>query len=197
MDLGEHGEHGAAVPVLRKRRDGRMPVTLDHRRARVLTTVLFTDVVDSTGHALALGDRHWLALLGRHESMVRRELRHAGGRLVVTIGDGMVATFRGADTAVRCALAITQASRTLGLEMRCGLHCGISERRGPRLGGIVFHVAARIVALAHPGEVLVSGTLTHLAGGCTLHFHERGRRTLHGLPGRWPVYGVTAGATAP
>src|SRR6185436_16028959 len=86
------------------------------RRGRVLTTVLFTDVVDSTGHALALGDRHWLALLGRHESMVRRELRHAGGRLVVTIGDGMVATFRGADTAVRCALAITQESRTLGLE---------------------------------------------------------------------------------
>jgi class 3 adenylate cyclase len=167
------------------------------RRGRVLTTVLFTDVVDSTGHAIALGDRHWLALLERHETMVRREIRRAGGRAVVAVGDGMVATFRGADAAVRCALAVAEGSRTLGLEVRCGLHCGESERRGARLGGIVFHVAARIVALAHPGEVLVSGTLTHLATGSALRFHERGRRTLHGLPGRWSVYGVTADVTAP
>jgi len=194
MELGEHDERGASVPVVRKRRDGWM-CPLDGTGTRMLTTVLFTDVVDSTRHALELGDRHWLTLLARHESMVRREIQHGGGRLVVTIGDGIVATFRGSDTAVRCALAITEASRPLGLEMRCGLHCGVSERRGPRVGGIVFHVAARIVALAQPGEVLVSGTVSHLAGGGALRFHERGRRTLHGLPGRWPVYAVTAGGT--
>ena len=194
MDLGERGERDASGPVVRKRRGGWL-VPIDGMRARSLTTVLFTDVVDSTRHALELGDRHWLMLLTRHEGMVRREIQHAGGHLVVTIGDGTVATFRAPDTAIRCALASTRASRTLGLEMRCGLHCGVSERHGPRVGGIVFHVAARIVALAQPGEVLVSGTLTHFAGGCALRFHERGRRTLHGLPGRWPVYAVTAAGT--
>jgi len=164
---------------------------------RMVTTVLFTDVVDSTGHAIVLGDRHWLALLERQQGMVRREIRKAGGRLVVAIGDGMVATFDGAAAGVQCALAIAQASRSFGLEVRCGLHCGESERRGARLGGLVFHVAARIVTLAHPGEVLVSDTLTHLADGSALRFHERGRRTLHGLPGRWPVYGVTADGAMP
>jgi class 3 adenylate cyclase len=210
MDVGDDSERSVTALVPRMRRSGGAPVRLHlvtapvvedemaaSRRGRVLTTVLITDVVDSTGHAMALGDHHWLVLLERHEAMVRHEIRQAGGRPVVAVGDGVIATFRGAVAAVCCALAIADASRTLGLEVRCGLHCGESERRGARLGGIVFHVAARIVALAQPGEVLVSDALIHLASGSTLRFHERGRRTLHGLPGRWPVYGVTAAATQP
>src|SRR5262245_66510209 len=119
MDLGEHGEHGASAPLTRKRRHEWNGVP-----ARLLTTVLFTDVVDSTRHALELGDRHWLTLLARHESMVRRQIQHSGGQLVVTIGDGMVATFRGPDTAIRCALETTESGRTRGRGMRCGLLCG-------------------------------------------------------------------------
>jgi class 3 adenylate cyclase len=157
---------------------------------RVLTTVLFTDVVDSTGHAVALGDERWLTLLDRHEAMVRAEIRSAGGRAVAAVGDGMVATFEGAAAAIRCATRVAQLSRSLGLEVRCGLHCGESERRGSRVGGIVFHIAARVVTLAAPGEVLVSETLKQLAEGSTLCFRARGRHTLRGLEGRWPIYGV-------
>ena len=164
---------------------------------RVLTTVLFTDVVDSTGHAIALGDERWLALLERHEAMVRAEIRRAGGRPVAAAGDGMVATFDGAAAAVRCATRIARLSRSsFGLEVRCGLHCGEYERRGSRVGGIVFHVAARVLHLAAPGEVLVSETLKQLTAGSTLHFRARGRRTLRGLQGLWPIFGVTDGGDA-
>ena len=158
---------------------------------RVLTTVLFTDIVDSTRHAVALGDERWLELLERHEAMVRAEVRRAGGRPILAIGDGVVATFAGAAAAIQSALRIAQVSRSFGLEVRCGLHCGESERRGSRLGGIVFHVAARVVHLAAPGEVLVSETLTRLVTGSAVRFRKRGRRTLRGLPGIWPIYRVT------
>jgi class 3 adenylate cyclase len=137
-----------------------------------------------------MGDERWLTLLERHEAMARAEIRRAGGRPVAAVGDGMVATFDGAAAAIRCATRIARLSRSLGLEVRCGLHCGEYERRGSRLGGIVFHVAARVVHLAAPGEVLVSETLRQLAAGSTLQFRARGRRTLRGLPGLWPVYGV-------
>jgi class 3 adenylate cyclase len=157
---------------------------------RVLTTVLFTDVVDSTAHAVALGDERWLGLLERHEAMVRAEVRRAGGRPVVTVGDGVVATFAGAAAAVRCAANVVRRSRSFGLEVRCGLHCGETERRRSRLGGIVFHVAARVMHVAAPGEVLVSETLTHLVAGSSVRFHRRGRHVLHGLPGVWPIYGL-------
>jgi class 3 adenylate cyclase len=160
------------------------------KASRLLTTVLFTDIVDSTGHAIALGDARWLALLERHETMVRVEIRSAGGRPVVAAGDGMVATFPGAAAAIRCATRIARLSRCLGLEVRCGLHCGEHERRGARAGGIVFHVAARVVHLAAPGEVLVSETLKQLAAGSALHFRLRGRRALRGFRGLWPIYGV-------
>lgn len=167
------------------------------RERRVLTTVLFTDVVDSTGHARALGDGPWLALLDRHEAMVRGAVHAGGGRIAAAAGDGLVATFPGAGAAVRCALTIAEGSRALGLEVRCGLHCGETERRGTRLGGIVFHVAARVVALAAPGEVLVSETLTQLAAGSALRFERRGRRTLRGFPGAWTLYGATVTPDAP
>jgi class 3 adenylate cyclase len=167
------------------------------REQRVLTTVLFTDVVDSTGHARTLGDARWLALLDRHEAMVRGAVHAAGGRITTAAGDGLVATFAGAGAAVRCAVAIAERSRALGLEVRCGLHCGETERRGARVGGIVFHVAARVVALAAPGEVLVSETLTQLAAGSALRFAKRGRRTLRGFPGAWTLYGATVTPDAP
>ena len=160
--------------------------------SRVLTTVLVTDVVDSTGHAVALGDGRWLRLLERHEAMVRTQIRRAGGHAVAAVGDGMVARFDGAAIAIRCARRIARLSRSFGLEVRCGLHCGEYERRGARIGGIVFHVAERVVHLAAPGEVLVSETLKHLAAGSRLHFRARGRRTLRGLRGLWPIYGVVA-----
>jgi class 3 adenylate cyclase len=174
---------GATVPP---------PARTPRQASRVLTTVLFTDVVDSTGHALALGDERWLALLERHEGMVRAEIRRGGGRPVAAAGDGMVATFDGAAAAIQCATRVARLSPPLGLEVRCGLHCGEYERRGSRVGGIVFHVAARVVHLAAPGEVLVSETLKQLAAGSTLRFRARGRRTLRGLQGLWPIYGVIA-----
>jgi class 3 adenylate cyclase len=187
--------HGATLALVGRRDAADTTAHVSPDRApraakRVLTTVLFTDVVDSTGHAVALGDEHWLTLLEHHEAMVRAEIRSAGGRTVAAIGDGMVATFEGAAAAIRCATRVAQLSRSFGLEVRCGLHCGESERRGSRVGGIIFHVAARVLHLAAPGEVLVSETLKQLAAGSTLHFQPRGRRTLRGLEGRWPIYGV-------
>jgi class 3 adenylate cyclase len=176
--------------------DGGTPVLARcGRPQRVLTTVLCTDVVDSTGHALALGDDRWLALLVRHQAMVTAEIRREAGHLVVAVGDGTVATFDGAAAAVRCAGRIARLSRDTGLEVRCGLHCGESERRARRVGGIVFHVAARIAQLASPGEVLVSETLTRLVAGSTIHFRRRGRRLLRGLPGLWVLYVACSAAS--
>src|SRR5262245_8370745 len=122
--------------------------------------------------------------------MVRAEIRRACGRAVVAMGDGVVATFAGAEDAVRCARRIVRRSRAFGLEVRCGLHCGETERRRARLGGIVFHVAARVMHVAAPGEVLVSETLTRLVTGSSVRFQRRGRHALRGLPGEWPVYRV-------
>jgi class 3 adenylate cyclase len=153
--------------------------------------VLFVDVVDSTGHARALGDERWLALLERHDAMVRGEIRRAGGRAGVAVGDGLAATFGGAAAAVRCALRIAAHSPALGLQVRCGLHCGEAQRHGARVGGIVFHIAARVMTRAAPGEVLVSETLTQLAAGSMLGFDGRGRRVLRGFPGAWRLYAVT------
>jgi class 3 adenylate cyclase len=159
-----------------------------------LTTVLFTDVVDSTRRALELGDRAWLTLQSRHETMVRRAIRHFGGRCVSTTGDGMVATFQTAAAGVRCATQVASASRPLGLEVRAALHCGAAVRRGTRIGGLVFHVAARVLTLAEPSEVLVSGSVRNEVDASDLHFAERGRRALRGLPGSWALYAATVAA---
>jgi len=155
---------------------------------RFLTTVMFVDVVDSTRKAVQLGDCAWLALQDEHEAMVRREVRRFAGRCLSALGDGLVASFASAAAAVRCAASISEASRTLGVEVRAGLHSGECERRGPRLGGIVFHVGARLVTLAAASEVLVSRTVTELVAGAGFEFGRRGTHRLKGLPGEWPLY---------
>jgi len=163
---------------------------------RFLVTVLFVDVVESTRRAVELGDSEWLALQEQHESMVRNEVQRYGGRCLNALGDGLVASFTSAAAGVRCAAAVAAASRALGVDVRAGVHSGECERRGPRLGGIVFHVGARLVNLAAPGEVLVSRTVTELVSGAGFDFARRGNHRLKGLPGDWPLYAFVGRRTA-
>ena len=162
------------------------------RRAidRVLATVLFTDIVDSTERAAALGDRRWHQLLERHDTVVRRELQRFGGREVKRTGDGFLATFDGPARGVRCARAIRDALDSLGLEVRSGLHAGECELFDDDIGGIAVHIAARVNGLAGAGEVLVSGTVKDLVVGSEIEFASHGETLLKGIPGRWPLFTV-------
>jgi class 3 adenylate cyclase len=159
---------------------------------RVLATVLFTDVVASTQHAAQLGDRKWTTLLDQHDAAVLRELERHRGRKVNPTGDGLLATFDGPARAVRCAKAICSVVRTLGIEARAGLHTGEIELRGDDIGGIAVHIGQRVSALARPGEVLVSRTVTDLVAGSGLEFDDRGEHELKGVPGRFQLYAVRA-----
>jgi class 3 adenylate cyclase len=155
---------------------------------RVLATVLFTDIVRSTERAAELGDRRWRDLLGAHHTAVRRELERFRGREVDTAGDGFLATFDGPARAVRCARAIHDAVRPLGIELRAGLHTGEIELLGDDIGGIAVHIAARVAALAGPGEVLASSTVKDLVAGSGLRFEDRGTRALKGVPDEWRLF---------
>jgi class 3 adenylate cyclase len=155
---------------------------------RVLATVLFTDIVGSTERAVELGDRRWRELLGSHDAAVRRELERFRGRVVDTAGDGFLATFDGPARAVRCALAIGDAVRRLGLEVRAGIHTGECELDGPNVRGIAVHTGARVASLAGPGEVLISKTVKDLVAGSGLEFEDRGIHELKGVPGEWQLY---------
>lgn len=157
---------------------------------RVLATVLFTDIVGSTDKATSLGDRRWSDLLDNHHALVRRELARFRGREIDTSGDGFLATFDGPARAVRCACAISDSVKTLGIELRAGLHTGECEVMGDKLGGIAVHIGARVAALAHPGEVLVSATVKDLVAGSSLSFQDRGIRSLKGVPGDWRLFAV-------
>lgn len=157
---------------------------------RVLATVLFTDVVDSTRHAVERGDRAWRDLLERHRDLVRRQLERHRGREVNTTGDGFLATFDGPARAIQCASAIVQGSRALGVEIRAGLHTGEIELMGSDVGGISVHIGARVSALAGSGEVLVSSTVRDLVVGSGIEFDERGSHQLKGVPGEWRLYAV-------
>lgn len=157
---------------------------------RALATVLFTDIVGSTEHATTLGDKRWTDLLNRHDQLVSHQLERHRGRKVNPTGDGILATFEGPARAVRCAQAICQAVRSLGIEVRAGVHTGEVELRGEDIGGIAVHIGQRVSALAGPGEVLVSRTVTDLVAGSGLQFEERGERELKGVPGKWPIYAV-------
>jgi len=157
---------------------------------RVLTTLLFTDVVGSTDRAAQLGDRRWRELLDRHDATVRRQLERFQGNEIKTIGDGFLATFDGPARAIRCACAIRDALRPLGLELRAGLHTGEVERRGNDVGGIAVHVAQRVSDLAHPGEVLVSRTVVDLVAGSTIRFSAGRDHELKGVPGTWQLFTV-------
>jgi class 3 adenylate cyclase len=155
---------------------------------RVLATIMLSDLVDSTGHASGLGDRRWRDLLDQHDGLVRREIARARGRFVKSTGDGTLATFDGPARAVRCAQAIVTGVRELGVETRVGLHTGECELRGDDVGGIAVHIAARVAALAGPGEVLCSSTVRDLVAGSGLDFAARGRHELKGVPGQWTLF---------
>ena len=148
---------------------------------RVLTTLLFTDIVGSTEQVTKLGDRRWKELLQHHNALVRRELERHRGRELQTTGDGFFATFDSPTQAIRCAAAARDAVRQLGLELRAGVHTGECELHGHDLGGIAVHVGARIAAAAGAGEILVSSTLSELVAGSDIRFTERGRFTLKGV----------------
>jgi pimeloyl-ACP methyl ester carboxylesterase/class 3 adenylate cyclase len=162
----------------------------DREPDRVLATVMFTDIVSSTEHAVRLGDRRWRDLQERHHALVRRELARHRGREVDTAGDGFLATFDGPARAVRCAVAIGEGVRTLGLEVRAGLHTGECELRGDRVSGIAVHTGARVMAQAGAGEVLVSSTVKDLVAGSGLRFEDRGAHAFKGVPGEWRLYAV-------
>jgi pimeloyl-ACP methyl ester carboxylesterase len=158
---------------------------------RVLATILFTDIADSTALAARLGDREWRRLLDAHDSLVRLELGRFRGNEVNTTGDGFVSAFDGPARAIRCAHEIVAGARGLGLDVRAGLHTGECERRGADLGGVAVHVAARVAGQAQPGEVLVSRTVTDLLAGSGLAFDDRGEHELKGVPGTWRLFAAS------
>jgi class 3 adenylate cyclase/pimeloyl-ACP methyl ester carboxylesterase len=159
---------------------------------RVLATVLFTDIVDSTRRAAKMGDRDWHALLDAHDAVVRSQLARFRGREVNTSGDGFLAMFDGPQRAIRCAMAIRDAVQALGIEVRAGLHTGECEIRGDDIGGIGVHIGARVSALAGPNDVLVSSTLRDLVIGSGLEFEDRGAHQLKGVPGEWHISAVAS-----
>jgi class 3 adenylate cyclase/alpha-beta hydrolase superfamily lysophospholipase len=159
---------------------------------RMLATVLFTDIVDSTRQAAAQGDARWRQLLEEHDRLAAQEVERQRGRVVKTTGDGLLATFDGPARGVRAAQAIVDRSHLLQLQVRAGLHTGEVELRGEDVAGMAVHIGARIGALAGPDEVLVSRTVTDLVVGSGLEFEDRGTHELKGVPGEWPVFAVVA-----
>lgn len=159
---------------------------------RVLATVLFTDIVGSTGRAAAMGDERWRSLLEEHYRQTRQQLDRWGGREIKTVGDGILATFDGPARAVRCSAGIRDSVRSLGLELRAGLHTGEIELEADDIAGIAVHIGARISALAQGGEVLVSGTVRDLVVGSGLEFEDRGAYELKGVPGPWRVFALVS-----
>jgi class 3 adenylate cyclase len=158
---------------------------------RILATVLFTDIVDSTRTAADLGDRDWRNLLERHYELVRDALGRWRGREVKSIGDGFLATFDGPARGIRCAREIVESSRPLGMRVRAGLHTGECEAIGDDVGGMAVHIAARVSSLAGPDEVLASRTVRDLVAGSGIEFEHRGRHTLKGVPDEWDILAVT------
>jgi class 3 adenylate cyclase/alpha-beta hydrolase superfamily lysophospholipase len=165
----------------------RRPVEVD----RILTTLLFTDIVGSTERAAWLGDHAWRSLLDAHDRTVREQLRRFRGKEINTTGDGFVASFDGPARAIRCGQAIVDATTKLGIQLRIGLHTGECEVRGDDLGGLAVHIAARIGSLAQPGKVLVSSTVKDLVGGSAIEFSDRQEQELKGVPGTWTLFSVS------
>ncbi len=159
---------------------------------RILTTVLFTDIVGSTTRAAELGDRRWNELLERHDTVMRRQLVRYRGTEVNRTGDGFLATFDGPARAVQCAVSAADALRPLALDIRAGVHTGECEKRVDGLSGLAVHIGARVAAMAGAGEVLVSRTVKDLVVGSDLHFTDRGEHELKGVPDRWHLFAVEA-----
>ncbi|GAC1542979.1 MAG: adenylate/guanylate cyclase domain-containing protein [Acidimicrobiales bacterium] len=183
------GDNAPILDAIEEFLTGELP---SHATDRVLATVLFTDIVGSTDHLATVGDRTWKVTLTAHDALVTREIERHRGRQIKTTGDGVLATFDGPGRAVRCAQAITEAVRSLGIEVRAGVHTGEIELRGGDVGGIGVHIAARVASLAGSGEVLVSRTVTDLVAGSGIAFEDRGEQELRGVPGSWRVYSVVA-----
>jgi class 3 adenylate cyclase len=159
---------------------------------RVLSTVLFTDIVSSTERAAELGDDRWRRLLDQHDALVGREIERFRGRQVKWTGDGVLATFDGPARAIRCAASMRDVVRALGIEVRMGLHTGEIELRADDVGGIAVHIGARVMAEAGPNEILVSGAVPPLVAGSGLEFEDRGVRELKGVPGEWRLFAVSS-----
>jgi class 3 adenylate cyclase len=157
---------------------------------RALATVLFTDIVDSTRRASALGDRRWRGLLDEHDQICARHVEGYRGRIVKSTGDGILATFDGPARAIACAGGLCGALQPLGVEIRSGIHTGEIEQRGQDIGGIAVHIGQRVTALAKANEVLVSRTVTDLVAGSGIEFEDRGEHELKGITGLWRLYAV-------
>jgi class 3 adenylate cyclase len=158
---------------------------------RRLLTVLFTDIVDATGHAARMGDARWRDLLAAHDDAIRREVERYGGREVKTVGDGYIAAFKGPPSdALRCARTVVAAVRGLGIRIRAGLHTGECELIGGDVGGMAVHIAARVCDMAAPDEILTSGTVYGTVVGSGLEFEMRGSHELRGVPGPWPIFAL-------
>jgi class 3 adenylate cyclase len=158
---------------------------------RLLATVVFTDIVGSTKRARALGDQRWRELLDLHDQAARRLIEQAGGRLIKSTGDGILAVFDGPGRAIRCALALQAELHQRGIEIRAGLHTGELDLRGDDVGGIAVHIGARIMAAASPGEVLVSRTVRDLVTGSDIAFQDRGAHTLKGVGDQWQLFAAS------
>lgn len=161
---------------------------------RVLSTVMFTDIVGSTAEAAAVGDEVWSSLLVQHNQVVRDHLDRFGGREVKQTGDGFLSAFDSPARAVRCAVAIRRQLAEVGLHVRTGIHCGECEVLGDDIGGIAVHLAARIAGVADADEVLVSGTVKEAVTGSGLEFESRGAREFRGVPGTWEIHTALAPA---
>jgi class 3 adenylate cyclase len=159
---------------------------------RLLTTIVFTDIVNSTERAALLGDDRWRDLLDNHDTIVRHELQRFGGREVNTAGDGFVATFSSPSAALACADEIVDAVRVLGIEVRVGIHAGEVELRGADVAGMAVHIGARVATLAGPSEVLVSSTVRDIVTGSRHRFADRGESALKGVPGYWRLYALVS-----
>lgn len=185
------GDTGPVLDAIEEFLTGR-PASAPVRR--VLSTVLFTDLVDSTRLAAELGDRAWTDTLNDCGRRWRRELALHGGRFVKSTGDGLLATFDGPAQAVRAAVALRESTRSLGLETRSGIHTGECELIGDDIAGIAVHIAARAESAGRPGEVTTTGTVRDLVIGSGLEFSERGVHELKGVPGKWPLFAVAGDA---
>jgi class 3 adenylate cyclase len=165
---------------------------------RVLATVLFTDIVHSTDLAASMGDRRWKALLETHDEIARDQVARFQGRFIESTGDGVLATFDRPGRAIRAVGSIRESIRALGIDIRAGLHAGEIELRegGHRVGGIAVHIAARVTAIAAPGEILVSSTVKDLVAGSGIGFRDRGMHDLKGVPGAWRLFAVEARSEA-
>ena len=194
VDIGGWHWYGRGDAILRE--VGELLVQVHRREVvfdRVLATVLFTDIVDSTRHAVALGDRSWKDVVERHHQIVRELLAAFRGMEVDTAGDGFYATFDGPARAAACAQAIVDAVRPLGIEVRAGVHTGEVETIAGKAGGLAVVIGSRVGAAAGPSEVLVSQTVRDLTAGSGLSFEDAGEHELKGVPDRWHLYRVVSG----